>query len=124
MSFISVQESKEWESGLFDIFADGCGTCCLSACLPCYQYGKNRENHSRQTGNKKSVCCEHAVKYCLVFGACLCVSYCGSAVALGTAVDSLKGGASAVDMAGMGTMIFYGQLISCLGVDALFAYFY
>jgi Cys-rich protein (TIGR01571 family) len=60
--FISVQESNEWESSLFDIFADGCGTCCLSFCLPCYQHGKNFETYSRQTGkNKKSVCFEKAL---------------------------------------------------------------
>jgi Cys-rich protein (TIGR01571 family) len=60
--FISVQESNEWESGLFDIFADGCGTCCLSFCLPCYQHGKNFETYSRQTGKyKKSVCFEKAL---------------------------------------------------------------
>jgi Cys-rich protein (TIGR01571 family) len=68
--FISVQENNVWESGLFDIFAEGEGTCLISICLPCYQYGVNYETHSRQMGNKKSVCVEQAAKYCLVWGAC------------------------------------------------------
>jgi Cys-rich protein (TIGR01571 family) len=89
--FISVQENNVWESGLFDVFAEGFGTCFIATCLPCYQYGLNYEKYSKQTGNKKSACFEQAVKYCLVWGAFQCVSAAGSALYMGGVLSMFSG---------------------------------
>ncbi|KAJ3142864.1 hypothetical protein HDU90_002735 [Geranomyces variabilis] len=60
---------KDWTHGLFDCFSD-IGTCCVAACFPCCQYGKNK-----QALNKSDGCCGDCCMYCVVascgFGPCL-----------------------------------------------------